>query len=180
MRFLFLLLFLFLLTVSAKAQSRASASQRIQLVLNPIIDIKFSEADADQGAMVTMPFNTVHQYKDGVFSGTQELEVRSNKNFKISVQTDASNFQYSGATNGASMPVDNTLFMSVVNNNTGGIVNGPFDNSYHSLSSAAQDVILNGRNGEEKRLALAYMAKPDMSYPSGIYSVGVIYTATQP
>jgi hypothetical protein len=180
MRFLFLLLSVFLFTISAKAQSRASASQTIQLVLNPIIDIKLSEVDADQGAMVTMPFNTVHQYKDGVFSGTQELEVRSNKNFKISVQTDASNFQYSGASNGTSMPVDNTLFMSVVDNNTGGRVNGSFDNSYHSLSAAAQDVILNGRNGEEKRLALAYMAKPDMSYPSGLYSVGVIYTATQP
>lgn len=160
--------------------SSASASQTIQLILYPTIDLKFTNTNTATGATVNMAFSNNAAYRSGVISGTQELQIRSNKNFKISVQADASNFAYSGNQNETTMPVNNTLFMAVTNNSTGGSVASAFNNSYNSLSSSSQELILNGHLGDDQKMVLAYKAKPDMSYPAGVYSVGVIYTATQP
>lgn len=126
-----------------------------------------------------MLFDNINHYTDGVLSGTQELEVRSNKNFKISVKTDAPTFTYTGGQSNASMPVNNRLFLAVTSNNTGGSLASGFDN-YTSLSATNQDMILDGIRGDEKKFVLVYKAKPDMGYPAGTYSVGVLYTATQP
>jgi len=166
---------------SAMAQNAsATASQTIQLALNPVIDLRFTNTGTGTGSTVNMAFSNVSQYVNGVNSGTQELEVRSNKNFKISVQTDAPTFTYTGSGSSAnSLPVNNTLFLEVASNSTGGSVASGFDN-YTSLSSSSQDVLLNGSQGAGKKLVLAYRAKPDMGYPAGTYSVGVVYTATQP
>ncbi|HRO43831.1 MAG TPA: hypothetical protein PL009_13425 [Flavipsychrobacter sp.] len=168
---------LIIIAVSVRAQnSSATASQAIQLILHPTIDIKFTNATA---GTIDMVFNSADNYSQGVLSGMQELEVRSNKNFKISVKTDAPTFAYSGEQNAATMPVSNTLFMAVTNNQTGGTLGGGFNN-YTSLSANNQDLILNGTYGQEKKLVLAYKAKPEIGFPAGTYSVGVIYTATQP
>lgn len=168
--------------VATFAQEPVSvASQSIQLTLNPVISLKFTNASSGNGPSVNLSFNTMGDYLDGVESATQELEVRSNKHFKISVKTDAPNFTYSGqAGNGnASIPVANTLFMAVTNNATGGTLTAGFD-SYVSLSPNSQDVILDGTQGEDKKLTVAYKAKPDIDFPAGVYTVGVVYTATQP
>src|SRR5690606_17763284 len=117
----------------------------------------------------------------GVLSGTQELEVYANDRFKISVQTDAPNFVYQGAeTPSRLLPVDNTLFVSVASHTTGGTVNAGFDKNYQTLSRSSQDLILNGTQGAARKLVVSYKAKPEIGFPAGIYSVGVIYTATQP
>lgn len=176
-----ILLVALLLTASAsRAQNSSStASQTVQLLLYPVIDIQFTSNSAANGSTIDMVFSNASNYADGVVSGTQELEVRSNRNFKISVKTDASTFSYLGGQNTASMPVNNRLFMTVTGNQTGGSVAAGFQN-YASLSANNQDVVLDGVQGTGKKLIIAYKAKPDMGYPTGTYSVGVIYTATQP
>jgi len=157
----------------------ATASQTVRLNLAPVIAFRFSSTNAATGNQVNMDFNTVNQLSNGIQSSEQELSIISNKTFKVSVQTDAPSFSYSGNGN-ASMPVDNTLFVAVKNNATGGNVVSSFNNTYHSLSSASQDLLLDGQQGADQKIVLAYMAKPGMNYPAGSYSVGVIYTATQP
>jgi len=180
MKLLSLSTFLLLFSTAAMAQhASATATQTIQLTLNPTIDIKFKNTAAATGSTVGLAFNTVDQYAEGVLSGAQELEVRSNKNYTISVKTDAPTFTYSGGETPVAMPVDNTLFMSVTNNTTGGALGAGFG-SYNSLSYTSQDLILNGAQGDDKGLVIAYKAKPALGYPAGTYSVGVVYTATQP
>ena len=179
MRVLFILL-LCGLSLIAQAQNTATASQTIELVINPILDIKFSNTGSSNGDKVVMGFDTKEQYKKGVTSATQQIEVSSNQKFKISVQTTSSTFAYRGAEANANMPVDNSLFVAVMDNNTGGKVAQGFNNNYHALSSNMQDLILNGKQGESQKFALAYMAKPEIGYPTGSYSVDVMYTATQP
>lgn len=182
MRLFFVLFLAVLLPWIAQAQNASStASQTIQLVLHPTIDLQFTNSGNGNGSTINMAFNTMGQYSSGVISGTQELAVRSNKNFKISVQTDAATFAYTGnLAAGNPMPVNNTLFMAVTSNTTGGAVTSGFNNNYTTLSSSNQDLVLNGIQGEDKKLVVAYKAKPDLGYPAGTYSVGVIYTATQP
>lgn len=165
---------------NAQGNASASASQTIQLTLYPTIDIHFSNSN-NSGETVSMSFNNTDQYVNGVVSNNQELTVRSNKGFKISVMTNAPYFAYSGSeAQPQNMPVTNTLFMSVTGNTTGGSTVSSFNNSYQSLSSINQDILLNGQGGDDKKLVLAYKAQPEMGYAAGVYSVDVIYTATQP
>lgn len=181
MKQLIFLIFCCTATVAARSQNTsATASQTIVLELNPTLDLRFTNTQASAGPVVSLDFNSLANYTDGVVSGVQELEVRSNRSFKISVQTDAPSFTYSGPTqSGTSMPVDQTLFMSVSGNNTGGSIASGFSN-FVSLTSSSQDLILNGMQGSERTLSLAYKAKPALGFAAGNYAVGVIYTATQP
>ncbi len=181
MKQLILLILCCTATLSARSQNTsATASQTIVLELNPTLDLRFTNTQASAGAVVSMDFNSLSNYTEGVVSGVQELEVRSNRNFKISVQTNAPSFTYSGPTQTTTvMPVDQTLFMSVSGNNTGGSIASGFNN-FVSLTSNSQDLILNGTQGTEKTLTLAYKAKPALGFAAGHYAVGVIYTATQP
>jgi hypothetical protein len=180
----------FLLSISffsiesyAQGNSNAtgSASQTVVLDLAPVIGLKFTSNNSTTGGLVSLSFNTAAQYQNGIVSNDQELSVSSNKAFKVSVQTDANSFAYSGAaSSNPTMSVDNTLFLSVKNNQTGGNVNGFFDNSFHSLAQSSQDILTNGQQGGDKKLTVNYKAVPTLAYASGIYSVGVVYTATQP
>jgi len=172
-----------LLTLTASAfaqqQSSASASQTIRMVLQPIIDIDFGDA-AHNGAPVNLAFNDHSNLNNGVTSAGQELRIRSNKEFKVSVQTDASSFSYNGPANAPVMSVSDILSVSVTGNNTGGLVASAFDNNYSPLSPTSQDILMDGQRGGEQKFTVAYKAKPGYRYPAGTYSVGVVYTATQP
>jgi hypothetical protein len=170
------------MTLRAQTSSSQSAYQAVQLELEPAIDLQFTNTNSSTGNTLNLPFNSVNQYTNGVTSTTQEIKVRSNKNFKISVQADASNFMFSGSqgVTASNMPVSNILFLSVTNNNTGGTIPSTFNNTYQSLTATSQDIVINGQQGGDQRLAFSYKAIPDLNYPAGLYSVGVIYTATQP
>jgi hypothetical protein len=178
-------LFLFILAAAtlpaasyAQGNASASASQTVQLTLAPSIDLSFVNSSS---TVVGMTFSDMNHFTDGLTSAAQQLRVRSNMNFKISVQAASSTFSYVGSEAPSSaMPVDNTLFMSVTANNTGGSLNAGFNNSFKSLSAASQDVVVNADHGGNQTLTLAYQAKPGLNYPAGAYSVGVLYTATQP
>lgn len=171
-----------LIAVGASAQqpgATASAAQSVELLLAPSIDIRFSGTGTNAGGTISMVFDDVSKFEDGVVSSAQELEVRTNRTFKISVQTGASTFTYVGPASNAAMPVNNRLFLTLTGNNTGGNIASGFD-SYKSLSATTQELLLNGERGDERKFMVTYKAKPDFDYPAGAYTVDVLYTATQP
>src|SRR5690606_37155362 len=84
---------------AANAQAaNSSASQTVNLNLANAIDITFTGSGTATGAAVNLAFNTVSDYANGVQSTAQQMKVRSNKNFKVSVKANAANFTYTGAT----------------------------------------------------------------------------------
>jgi hypothetical protein len=110
MRKIVLLAATLIVFVSAKAQVNSSASQTVNLNLSNAIEITFTGSGTATGDPVTMSFTTVTDYANGVESGDQQMKVRSNKNFKVSVKSNAANFTYTGTTTPApTMVVANVL-----------------------------------------------------------------------
>lgn len=165
-----------LISHSAFAQQQSSsASQLIKIHLEPTINIT-----ANSNNVVDIGFNNLSHYTNGVTSGSQTFKVHSNKDFVVSVKTNASQFSYAGTEIPApAMPVRNTLYLAVENNNTGGTVANSFNN-YTSLSEIPKDLLLGCKNGGDKTFAVNYKASPGTNYPAGDYTVSVVYTATQP
>lgn len=153
----------------------ATANQLIKVHIEPTINIT-----AHTSSNIDLNFNNQQHYANGVQSDNQVFKVNSNRDFVVSVKTDAAKFTYSGSQYPApQMPVNDILFLAIANNSTGGNVASAF-NSYKSLSSTAQDLLLNCRNGADQTFAINYKANPGNNYPAGDYTVGVVYTATQP
>lgn len=161
-------------TSAVKAQTTGSASQTIKITIEPIIKITALSENVNMG------FSTLNHYSSGVVSTNNQFKVQSNKDFVVSVNTDASSFAYTGSTYPSpTMPVDNILHIAVASNQTGGNVANSFEN-YKSLSNTPQDLILNCKNGGDQIFAVNYKATPGTNYPAGDYVIGVVYTATQP
>lgn len=164
---------------AAQAQTSTTASQTVNLVLTNAIDMTFTANGSATGPLVSMPFNTTNDYASGVTSSAQQLKVRSNKNFNVTVKSSASNFSYTGATNPAPvMPVASVLDVKVSANGTGGAIAGTFAN-YTDISTTAQNMITGGTYGGNQTFSVMYQAMPGWSYPAGTYAVDVVYTATQ-
>ena len=169
-------------SVAANAQNASSsATQTVNLNLSNAIEITFTGSGSATGAAVNLAFNTVNDYANGVESGAQELKVRSNKKFGVTVKTNATNFSYSGATSPAPvMPVANILNLMVSSNTTGGTIASGFSASaYNTLGATAQNLLSNCNNGGDQKFAVKYKATPGFAYPAGTYTVDVVYTATQ-
>ncbi|MGN6568412.1 MAG: hypothetical protein ACTHJ0_10690, partial [Flavipsychrobacter sp.] len=84
---------------AANAQSAsATATQQVNLNLTNAIAITFTGSGTSTGGAVSMPFTTVSDYSTGVTSAAQQLKVQSNKNFTVTVNTNAANFTYTGST----------------------------------------------------------------------------------
>lgn len=159
----------------AQAQQSASASQMITVELEPTIQITASGL-----SNVKLGFNNVTNYINGVESGNQQFVVHSNRDFVVNVRANSSVFSYNGsAFPEPEMEVNNTLFLSVNENNTGGNIAGAF-RSYAPLSANPCDLLLNCKNGDNKTFSVSYRASPGVEFPPGDYTIGVIYTATQP
>ena len=170
--------------ISVKAQSSnqaSSASQTVKLALSNAIELTFTGNGSAQGADVTIPFNSVNDYANGVESNDQQLKVRSNKDFDVTVKTNAANFTYTGNTSPAPvMPVSGVLNLKVTANGTGGAIASPFSSTaYASLTDADQDLIADGDRGGNQTFDIKYKATPGFAYPAGTYAVDVVYTATQ-
>lgn len=165
----------------AQSNVKSSASQTVKLELSNAIEITFVGNNSANGSDVTIPFNGVNDYANGVESNDQLLKVRSNKDFCVAVKTNAANFSYSGSTNPAPvMPVSNVLNLLVSSNNTGGTISNPFSAaSYATLSDSDQELIKDGIRGGNQSFGIKYKATPGFAYPAGSYAVDVVYTATQ-
>ncbi len=166
---------------SAKAQVASTATQTINLNLSNAIELTFTGNNSATGAAVNLAFNTVNDYANGVASSAQQLKVRSNKKFGVTVKTNAANFSYTGSTTPAPvMPVSGVLALKVSANATGGTIASPFSASaYNGLSSTAANLITNANNGGNQTFSVMYNATPGFAYPAGTYTVDVVYTATQ-
>eukprot|EP01136_Pigoraptor_vietnamica_P004009 Opistho-1_new@33928 len=127
---------------SAKAQVASTATQTVNLNLSNAIELTFTGSNSATGAAVNLAFNTVNDYANGVTSSAQELKVRSNKKFGVTVKTNNANFSYTGATSPAPvMPVNGVLALKVSANATGGAIATPFSASaYNGLSSTAANL----------------------------------------
>jgi hypothetical protein len=164
---------------NAQTAASASASQTTKLSLTDAVEIVFTGSGSATGSTVTMPFTTVDNYTNGVETDAQELKVRSNKNFSVTVKSNATNFSYSGSTTPApTMPVSGVLNLMVTSNSTGGSIASPFS-AYSSLTSSNQDLITAANRGGNQTFSVKYKGTPGFSYPAGDYSVNVVYTVTQ-
>ena len=170
------------LHTSASAQSNASgnAQQSVQLGLSNALEITFTGNNSATGATVPLMFTSVSDYANGVESAAQQLKVRSNKNFNVTVKTATANFSVTnnGSTSTSSMPAS-ALELKVSANGTGGTVASLYNNVYKDLSSAAASLITNGTSGGNQTFSVMYKGTPGYAYPAGTYAIDVIYTATQ-
>ncbi len=168
------------ITTAAKAQSDNS-SQTVSMGVSATIEMTFTGSNSATGGTVNLAFNTVNDYANGVSSADQQLKVTSNKNFAVAVKTGDANFSYSGATSPAPvMPVSGVLGLMVSANSTGGSIVSPFaSTSYAGLTSSSQNLLSNATAGNNQLFSVRYKATPGFSYPSGTYTVNVLYTATQ-
>jgi len=167
---------------TANAQSaNSSASQTVNLNLANAIDITFTGSGTATGAAVNFAFNTVADYANGIQSSDYQIKVRSNKNFKVDVKTNSTNFSYTGATSPApSMPVNGVLSLMMAANQTGGSLSGSFPSGqFGNLSSSSANLLNNCNNGSNQWFNVKYKANPGFAYPAGTYTVDVVYTATQ-
>lgn len=165
--------------VATKAYSQntsSAASQTVQLELSPAIQI-----NTVTSTNVNIGFSNVNHYSNGVQSTNQEFKVSSNQKFVVSVKTDANNFSYTGSTIPAPIMPVSTLSLALFSNNTGGnIAPQVGSNNYVALSNSPQDILIDCNNGANQTFAVNYKANPGNNYPAGTYTVGVVYTATQP
>jgi hypothetical protein len=157
----------------------ASAQQTVQLQLSNALEITFTGNSSATGATVTLPFTSTNDYANGVESTTQQLRVRSNKNFNVTVKTNAATFTVNnGTTTTASTMPASVLDVKVTANGTGGAIAGNFAN-YTDLSNTAANLITNGTYGGNQTFSVQYKAQPGFAYPAGTYAIDVVYTATQ-
>jgi len=169
------------LNMGAHAQATSSANQNVALSLANAIAITFVSTGTATGTAVTIPFATVSDYTNGVTSSAQQLKVQSNKIFNVTVNANAANFTYSGATTPSpTMPVSGVLAAQVTANGTGGTIATAFNSAYGGLTSTAQSMISTCANGGNQTFSVQYQATPGFAYPAGTYTTNVVYTVTQP
>ena len=166
---------------AANAQNATgTATQTVQLGLTNALEITFTGSSSATGATVALPFTTVNDYANGVESASQQLKVRSNKNFSVTVKANAANFTITtgGVTSASTMPVAGVLGLKVASNQAGGTIAGSFA-EYAGLTSTAQNLLTNADKGGNQTFSVQYKATPGFAYPAGTYATDVVYTATQ-
>lgn len=169
------------ITTAMNAQNASNtAQQTVQLALSNALDISFTDNGSTNGSTVSMPFTSVNDYANGVESAAQEIRVRSNKNFNITVKSASPYFSVTnnGNTTTSSMYVASVLDLKVTSNQTGGNVSWWY-NGYGNVYNWAISLINGGSNGGNQTFSVKYKATPGFTFPAGTYSVDVIYTATQ-
>jgi hypothetical protein len=177
----YLSLFLVCIAGAASAQINTAATQTVNISMSNAVEISFTSTGTTTGSTVNMAFNTVTNYASGVESDAQEMKVRSNKNFSVTVKSNSTNFTYSGSTTPSpTMPVSGVLAIMVTANSTLGSIASPFSSTtYAGITSANQNLITNGSRGGNQKFSVKYKATPDFNYPAGTYTVSIVYTATQ-
>lgn len=166
-------------TTSAIYAQSDNAAQTVNMALSDVLEITFAGTGSATGNTVDMPFSSVNDYANGITSIDQQLVVRSNQKFHVRVKANASKFTYTGSASPApAMKVNNVLSIKVSSNNTGGTIGNGYSN-FKKLSTTGREIIKNGQSGGNQNFSVQYKATPGFSFPSGNYTVDIIYTATQ-
>lgn len=166
------------LAVVAQEAKQSTAAQTAALKMSNAIDISFTSTGNEEGDIVTLAFNDVNDYANGVESDQVQLKVRSNKKFHVWAKAKSSRFSYNGTSSDPKMNV-NKLKIRVVSNSTGGSVPSSVNNKYANMSKSNKKLINNGTPGGDNTFAVQYKADPGYSFPAGTYSVDIVYTTTQ-
>ncbi|MBL7720102.1 MAG: hypothetical protein JNL72_14795 [Flavipsychrobacter sp.] len=158
----------------------AGASQSASMALSDVIEIIFTETGSVEGSTVFMPFTSSQDFKNGVTVRDQELRVRANTAFKVSLKYDMNTFTYVGNEKVSPDLLKDALGVKVTQNNTGGQVAAPFSQAdYAPIATADRDLVVNGESGGNQRFAVKYKCAPKKALPVGSYFVNVVYTATK-
>ena len=175
-----LILALVATAITANAQT-STGTQSLSMTTGNTVAITFTNNNTASGSTIALPFSTANDYANGIASSDQQIQIVSNKAFNVAVKAATSNFTYSGNISPApAMPVNGILKIMVPSNATGGSIAAPFSAStYNNLTATSQNLITNGAIGTNQLFSVRYKATPGFSYPSGTYSVDIIYTATQ-
>jgi hypothetical protein len=174
------LFFSSIVVVSAQNAS-STANQDVSLTLSNAISITFTGTGTTTGSTVNMAFNNVNDYVNGVASTAQQLKVQSNTNFNVAVRYDPNSFTYTGNGNLNLNNIPQNAFQArVTANNTGGSIASPFSaTNYAAIYGVDQNIINNGQWGGNQTFSVMYKCVPGLSMPGGVYTVNIIYTATQ-
>jgi hypothetical protein len=175
----FLLIFFFSSVKLLSAQTSSTASQNLNLNFSNVISITFVSTGTASGSALSLPFNTVSDYVNGVTSSVQQLKVQSNKLFNITVKANSANFTYSGSVTPAPVMPVSTLNIKVTANSTGGTIAGAYGSSFTGITNAASSLLSNCSNGGNQVFSIQYQATPGFAYPAGTYTVNIVFTATQ-
>ncbi|MBN8672178.1 MAG: hypothetical protein J0L80_15955 [Chitinophagales bacterium] len=171
---------LFILTIQfriADAQTAgANAVQQVQLDLHNAIELAWVNNNA-----VHLAFKSTTDFEKGVVSDPQQLRVCSQQKFDITIRAMAPHFTYNGVSMPQpTMPVDGVLSIRVLQNTTCGTVAAPFSvRNYHTIKDSDNNLIINGESCSAENISVVYRAAPGFAYPPGVYTVDIIYTATQ-
>lgn len=164
----------------AQSNASATATQNVELGLTNALMIYFTSNGTAVGDLVTLQFNSVNDFQNGVQSANQELKVLSNKHFNVAVKVSAYNFMYtnpSGVTSVSNQQVEGVLDLKLTANNTGGSV--PVFSNFEDLKNTNQALLSNCNYGNNQTFSVKYRATPGFSFQPGVYYTDVIYTATQ-
>jgi hypothetical protein len=163
----------------AQSNASATASQTTQLALSNALEITFTATGTSTGNLVSLAFNSVNDYANGVESSPQEIKVRSNKTFHVTVKCSDEKFSVTnnGNTTQSSFYVQNVLDVKMASNSTGGTTTY---GSYKDVTENSQTFLSNGSNGGNQLFSVQYRAIPGFQMPAGVYTTNVIYTASQP
>lgn len=168
------ILFLLCMSLTASAQL-VNSSQMLAVALDNVIEISFANNNSTFGELIRMQLTG----GTAIESPVQEIKVRTNKAFNVNVKSKTPTFEYKGEEYPApQLPVDETLSMKVVNNNTGGS-SLPGTNNYFSVTQMSQSIITGGGVGGNQNYGVKYRAKANTNVPEGTYAVDLIYTASQ-
>jgi len=167
-------------STAALAQTGTTATQTAKLQLTNAIEISFTATGNSTGSTVNLNFNTVNDYANGMESADQQIRVRSNRQFDISIQASNDYFSYTGTTSPApQMKLKDVLDMMITTNNTGGQINSGY-HKYQFVDGDKDKRILNNcDNGANQTFSVKYRATPGFDYPAGTYTTTITYTATQ-
>lgn len=167
------------MAIGVNAQNASgSAVQSANLNLSNAIELSFVSGS---GPQVDVAFNNATDLQNGVESGVQTIQVRSNKKFKVAVSSASTNFTYSGSsiTNNI-IPVNTGLKVKVVANNTGGYLTLAAWLGYLGLTFGSSTTLLNYCDaGGNQTFAVKYKATPGLLAAPGTYTADVVFTATQ-
>jgi hypothetical protein len=154
--------------INANAQSSSSAYQRIELHIQPSIEIASLKGSEVQVSVKQ------DKFRKTVDNGP-EFRIRSNKNFVVKVSTcnEITANDNSGVTK--SPNAKNNFQLSVAGKDNDGTFG-----SYTPISDSPKDIISKGRRGEQT-FAINYQVKRSGKVQNeNNHPVGVVYTATEP
>ena len=163
---------------SAVAQNASTtAVQTMNLALSDAIELSF----VNGGGTINTTFSTASELISGKETATQDLRVRSNKKFKVAVNTTSSNFSYSGSANSNNViPVSTGFKVMVTANHTGGYMTLSALLGWVGLTCGSSTSLLTACNaGDNQTFSVKYKTTPGILAAPGTYTADVVFTATQ-